>query len=332
MPFLIKAAHALNGPHRSFLSDGPPVGGTTTLGLVDRNGPDFRSTGDVKFFRDGGIAKGDQGFLIEPRGSKWIVAAQLVVLDVGEEGNDRWNPTYEVVDRDFSNDDVAELCAAYLYISEIPHLENNGEGMTGRAFLPLTDVDFEDVEAIIHRPPVYNVLEYENPSSLGEEVAYGSRAGCSVGVYEIDGLYFVEWSCDEGMESGWEEIDVAAGPGREDALMAHVASYLNLHSSTVDPKEETFGLVNDAGPPNLNPQTASKVGSVIFHSFDDDQLPGFEIWEAEQDSLFVTRRVDGAVLGGFADLTTIQSQLTSPHPSYRPYLVSPGSNDWEAWE
>lgn len=332
MAFLMKVDGSLSEPFRSFLADGPPVGETTTLGVVDCDGPDFRSAGDVTFFREGGIAEWDEGFLIERRDGKWIVAAQLAVRDIGEEGHDRWRPVYQVVDRDFSTDDVAELCAAYEHISAIPHFETNGKGMMRRSFLPLDDADFEEIEWIINRHPVYLSLEYDNPSSLGEEVAYDSRAGCSVGVYEVDGLFFVEWSAYEGLESGWDEIAVTSGPGQEVDLRAHISRYLDLYSDTKDPKEEDFGLVNDVVSSELKMQAESLVGSVIFHCFDDSQLPGVQIWATEDGSFAVTRKRDGVVLGGYPDLDTIRARLTSPHASYRPYLVSPDTGDWEAWD
>lgn len=332
MPFLMKVAWSPNGSFRSFLADGPPVGATTTLGVVDGNGSNFPAIGDVQFLREGGLAVGDQGFLIERRDSGWVVAAQLRVEDLGEDGEDRWQPVFEVIDRGFPSDDVAELCAAYEHINGIPNLSEAEKGMAGRSFLPLLDSDFEELEAVINRHPVFALLEYDNPSSLGNEVGYDSRAGCSVGIYEVDGLFFVEWSAYEGSEFGWEEVDVALGPGQDLELQACIRSYLDLYSDTAAPDEEDFGLVNDEGPAELDRESVSKVGSVIFHCFDDSQLPGVEIWAACDESFVVTRNSDGSVLGRYADLNTIRTRLRSPHSSYRPYLVLPETCDWEAWD
>jgi hypothetical protein len=143
MAFLMKITWSSNGPFRSFVSNGPQAGEKTTWGVIDRAGAGFRSAGDVKFFREGGLTVGDEGFLIERRGSKRIVAARLKIMDLGEELRDRWQPVYEVVARDFPNDDLAKLRAMDGRIDALPHFQKNAKGMMLRSFLPLDQADFD---------------------------------------------------------------------------------------------------------------------------------------------------------------------------------------------
>jgi hypothetical protein len=182
--------------------------------------------------------------------------------------------------------------------------------------------------------PLEAFLEEDHPGDHpeAEEIAYDSRAGCSVTVYGIEGRFFVEWSADEGTESGWEEIDLANGPGQKEEAMGQVKMHLALYSDSDEPDDEDFGLINNAGPSELATDRYSMVGTVIFHCSDDSQLPGVQIWATDEGSLVVTRKYDGEVLGGYPDLGAIRAKITSPHPYYRPHLERTGSFDWEPWD
>jgi len=149
MAFIMKITWSPDGPFRSFILEGPPVGALTTWGIVDRDGPGFRSAGDVKFFRESGLAVGEEGILVERHSSRRLVAAHLQIVDLGAKGDDVWEPTYRVLGRDFPNNDLSKLRKTDARIGSLPHFQKNSPGTMLRSFLPLDNDDLHHFKAAV---------------------------------------------------------------------------------------------------------------------------------------------------------------------------------------
>lgn len=156
MPVLLKIR--TDAGHEHFLSMAGPgltVGRTFDWGDVGQSA-DYRSAGDIKFLRDGGVAVNDLVLARERMSqSKTYFMGLMRVLDiqtfVDASGVPSYRPIYELLERFDGSATVDRIRAADPKVAALPHFQKNAKGFMLRSFTPLTKNELDVILKAVRR-------------------------------------------------------------------------------------------------------------------------------------------------------------------------------------
>lgn len=156
MPVLLKIR--TDGDYSHFMSmadESYQVGDVFTWGTVGRD-EDYRSAGDVKFFRDEGVQVGDRVILRERRSASqtfFVGVLQVVRIDTTEFLGQvsSYTPVYELIERFDGSATLDRLRVTDSALAALPHFQKNAKGYMLRAFTPLTVDEFNVVVKAVRR-------------------------------------------------------------------------------------------------------------------------------------------------------------------------------------
>ncbi len=121
------------------LSEGPAVGDTFTWGEIGAHA-DYRSPGDIKFVRDGGLAVGDLVLVRERITAKrtyFVGLMKVIAVHDDFPNHGVYVPEYQMIERFNGSATLDQLRAAHPAVGALPHFQRNAKGFMLRSFSPL---------------------------------------------------------------------------------------------------------------------------------------------------------------------------------------------------
>jgi hypothetical protein len=156
MPILLKIRTDGDYSHfKSMVDEDYQVGEVFTWGTVGRD-KDYRSAGDVKFFREGGLQVGERVILRERRSASqtfFVGVLKVARIDTTEFLGQisSYTPVYELVERFDGSANLDRLRATDPALASLPHFQKNAKGYMLRSFTPLTEDEFDVVVKAVRR-------------------------------------------------------------------------------------------------------------------------------------------------------------------------------------